>query len=384
MPHTDKPWFKAQAKAGQPRKALVTIDGEIGRSWWDDSMIASSEFMNAIKALGELDEIQIDLNSPGGSVTDGLTIANYLRSHPAKVKITVLGQASSIASVISSAGDEVTMSLGTFGLIHYPWTVAVGNAKQFRELADSLDTIGSGIMDCYLAKCGQDKKARLEEIIEGASGEGTLLSAQEWVDIGLADHLENEIKAAASNAPQDLFRAMQRAQQQAQKLSLQPTKGSTSNPQEKKMNLEQLKAKHPDLVQALTDEIKAQNPTGTLEVAALTLDDLKAHHPELITTIQKESPDAQAAVTAERERVTDIMKACATYNQPQMAEKLIANGTDKQMAADLLSVFASGVSDQSHITTAHGADNDPNNASDANRILANYRAVTGLTKTPSN
>ncbi|SFB80656.1 ATP-dependent protease ClpP, protease subunit [Marinospirillum celere] len=373
-----KHWLKVQAKAKQPRKALVTIDGEIGGSWWDDTAVASSEFMNALKALGQLDDIEIDLNSPGGSVTDGLTIANYLRAHPAKVTVNVLGQASSIASVITSAADQVNMSLGTFGLIHYPWTFAMGNANQFRELADNLDTISDGIMGCYLAKCGEDKKARLEEIIEGPSGEGTLLSAEEWLELGLADNLQNEVKAAASTAPQDLFRAMQRAQQQAQKQSAKPQPPQAK--QENPMTLEELKAKHPELVQALTDEIKAQNPQGTLEVGALTLDTLKAQHPELVASIQKEGPDAKAAVEAERTRVTEIMKACTTYNQPQMAEKLIANGTDKQMAADLLSVFASNASDQNGIVTAHSADNDPQNASDANRILANYRSVTG-TKT---
>ncbi len=369
----EKHWLEAKAK-GKARTAQVIIDGSIGKNIWDDDSVASNEFINSVRALGDVDEIELLINSQGGSVDDGLAIANFLRGHPAKVTAKVIGQASSIASIVASAADETVMGIGSWGLIHNPWTVGMGNASDLREIADMLDKIGKSLMDSYVAKCGEEKRGQLEEIIKANNGQGTTLMAREWVEIGLADRLDVDLQAAANACKHDLSKFLETARQQRKQ---PPPKEPPQNPQENAMTLDELKAKHPELVKALSDEIKAQNPTGTLEVSALTLDTLKAQHPELVASIQKEGPDAQAAVTAERERAADIMKACATYNQPQMAEKLIINGTDKQMAADLLSVFASNAGDQSNINTNHGGDNDPNNASDANRILANYRAFTG-------
>lgn len=361
MHDPNKPWFQAKAQtSGDTKQASITIDGEIGRSWWDDDSVASSEFMNAVNALGDLDEIIIGMNSPGGSVTDGLTIANYLRAHKARVIVNVLGQASSISSVITAAADEVNMGLGSFGLLHNPWTFAMGNADQFRELAGNLDKISSGMMSHYLARAGEKNRARLEQLIKGESGEGTLLSADEWVEIGLADRVMNDVKAAASTSQMHLMTAMQKAQQQAaEKIRAnqpsKPPQGKTST-KEESMTLEELKAKHPELVQAMKEEMKAAALADTQARA----DTAKAE-----------------AVTAERARAAAIIVACQTTNQPQLVAKLIENGMAEDQAKEYVFDVAAASGNKTPVHTSHGDGLDPNAASDASRILANYRAVTG-------
>ena len=202
-----KKWFKAMAADGV---ATITIDGEIGFSWWDGDGAQSNLFMRDVKALGELTEIRIDLNSPGGSVTDGLTIANYLRQHAARVVVNVLGQASSIASVIAAAGDEVHMGLGSFMMVHQPWTVILGNADEMRAMAKDLDTINDGILDAYVAKVGEPNREAMLQLVRGDDGQGTILSAEAAIEIGLADSMM-EVRAAASACMGRLARSMAKA-----------------------------------------------------------------------------------------------------------------------------------------------------------------------------
>lgn len=342
-------WYNAKKK--DDTKAQIVIDGDIGRSWWDDDSIASNQFIASVKALGDLEEIELLINSPGGSVTDGLTIANYLRGHGATVKAKVIGQASSIASVIAAAADEVVMGLGSFGLIHNPWTIGMGNAQQLRSLADTLDTIGKSLMDCYIAKCGEDKLSQLEQLIKGEDGEGTLLTAEQWVEIGLADRLDVEIQAAAHASPHKLFATLEAARQQRKQH--QPAKPTL---EAKSMTLDELKAQHPKLVAALQEEVEAK----------LT-DDVNA--------VNKQA--REDAVKAERERVVAIMQACDTYGQGQLAQKLIDKGTDAEFAAEYLADVAAAASSANAVNTAHGAGSNGEDASDANRITANYKAFTG-------
>lgn len=334
-------WFTAKAKADSPGSAHIVIDGEIGQSWWSDDGIASRDFMNSVKGLGELSEIVIDLNSPGGSVSDGVTIANYLKQHQAKVTINILGQASSIASVIAAAGDEVNMGLGSWGLLHDPWTVVVGNADQLRAMADDLDTLQKGIMDHYIARCGTDKTEQLNQLIKGESGDGTLLSAQEWVDLGLADSVMAEVKAAASMT--GLTDALAHAKQQAE---------------------QRIQNRKPP-------EAPAPEPEPKNTVQTLTLAQLKEQRPDLIK--QVEASAGKAAQASERERVTAILKACDSTGQMNLAENLIEKDFDKEQAQSYILDIASASSSRTSIFNSHSQSaKTPSATIDSNEIYSRY------------
>ncbi len=185
------PWFKAQA--GEAIKsAEVWIHDQIGEDWWSGNGTTAKGFIDAVESLGELSDITLRINSPGGSVYDGLTIFNYLRNHNANVKVIVEGQAASIASVIAMAGDEVVMGVGTNMMVHNPWTWAAGNADAFRKVADDLDVITKGLLDAYAFKTGKDHES-LQALLDAE----TYLTAEDAVAMGFADRQDVELKAAA-------------------------------------------------------------------------------------------------------------------------------------------------------------------------------------------
>jgi ATP-dependent protease ClpP protease subunit len=96
-----KRWFDFRAQA---KGAEIVIYDEIGAFG-----IPAKAFLDELKALGPVAELTVRVNSPGGSVFDGVAIYNALKRHRATVTVWIDGIAASIASMIAMAGDEVVM-----------------------------------------------------------------------------------------------------------------------------------------------------------------------------------------------------------------------------------------------------------------------------------
>lgn len=116
---------------------------------WDEADVMPDDVKSALERVDGLDTLNIYINSPGGSVFSGLAIYNMLKRNKAKKVVHIDGVAASMASVIALVGDEVYMPANAFMMIHKPLTIAIGNATDFREIADNLDTIESGLMQAY-------------------------------------------------------------------------------------------------------------------------------------------------------------------------------------------------------------------------------------------
>ncbi|MEJ1422265.1 MAG: Clp protease ClpP, partial [Candidatus Sedimenticola sp. (ex Thyasira tokunagai)] len=183
------------AAGDETRKATLRIDGIVGyRDWYDETNNTASHFIRTVDALGDLDEINLEINSPGGVVSDGVAITNYLINHEATVNVTVIGQAASIASVIAMAADpgQLHMGIGTTMFVHDPLTIAIGDADDMRETADHLDKIRDSIVSIYQLRTDLS----VDEIKDLMSGD-TTMTAEEAVEWGFADTMEAELKAVA-------------------------------------------------------------------------------------------------------------------------------------------------------------------------------------------
>lgn len=179
-----------QMKAQSETKAEIWIFGFIGNSIWDD--VNPQDFISELKSFGAVDEIELHVNSEGGSVIGGNVIYNALKNHKAKVKVIVEGMAASMASVIAMAGDEVVMADNAMMMIHDPWSWAQGNAEEFRKAADVLDKTKESLIGAYKKKTGLE-----EDEISDLMSEETWMTAKEAVQWGFADSVGDEIDMAA-------------------------------------------------------------------------------------------------------------------------------------------------------------------------------------------
>lgn len=123
--------------------AQIQINGIIGD--WGNSSI---DVIEQIENIGN-DEIEILIQSPGGSAFEGIAIHNVLVAHKAKVTTKIIGAAASAASVIFMAGDERIMPKNTHLMIHEPSVVIQGRARDLREAADFLDSITQSLLATY-------------------------------------------------------------------------------------------------------------------------------------------------------------------------------------------------------------------------------------------
>lgn len=182
--------------------ADIYIEGEIVGQKWSDSDTSAKSFRDGLKELGNVKSLNVHVNSPGGSVFDGIAIYNMLKQHSAKVNIYVDGLAASIASVIAMSGDTIFMPSNSMMMIHQPWSFAMGNAKEMRKMAETLDSIAQSSIVTYLGKTG-DKltKDKLVEMMD----EETWLTADEALEYGFADEVLDPVEIAASISP-DLFK----------------------------------------------------------------------------------------------------------------------------------------------------------------------------------
>ncbi len=160
-------WYNIRARAAQKgaTSAEVLIYGDIGDSWYGDSVIAA-DFVRELSAL-DVQQLTIRINSFGGSVSDGIAIYNAIKRHPAATTVVIDGVAASIASLIAMAGDTVEMSENSLLMIHAPWGGMSGNSADMREFADMLDTWAQAMSTSYAAKSGQPIETMLALLTDG-------------------------------------------------------------------------------------------------------------------------------------------------------------------------------------------------------------------------
>jgi len=175
---------------------LLTVDGDttfeihfndLIDDWFG---ISASMIVEALIAAGGRD-VLVHLNSPGGMVTEGLSIHSQFKQYAGKVTMRVEGIAASAASFMMLAADEVLIEPNALVMIHDAWDVTDGPASEHRKTADLLDKISDSIASMYAGKAGGDaadwRAAMLEE---------TWYVGQEAVDAGLVDALTDDRAAA--------------------------------------------------------------------------------------------------------------------------------------------------------------------------------------------
>jgi ATP-dependent protease ClpP protease subunit len=189
----DKPGttaFTAKAKTGVLE--LEVFDA-IGADFFGDGITASS-VSDAIKSAGDFSSIAVFINSPGGSLFEGVAIYNTLKACSKPVNINVVGLCASAASLIACAGDTVTMCPGTQYMLHRAQGMGAGYSDDLRKLADTLDSVTDSASDIYVAKTGMKKT----DVLALMAAE-TWLKPQQAVDKHFATSL-SEDSAAVTNA----------------------------------------------------------------------------------------------------------------------------------------------------------------------------------------
>ncbi|KON71241.1 peptidase [Peribacillus butanolivorans] len=177
---------------------------------WEQTDQYPDNIKNFLDEVKDKPNLNIYINSGGGSVFAGIAIYNMLKRHKAYKTVHVDGLAASIASVIAMAADKLIIPSNAFLMIHSPWVGAQGNAKDLRKMADDLDVMEEGILKIYQdnLKEGVDIETIKEMVHAETWMNGSV--ASEYFNVEVAE--ENKMAASASkyldgykNTPKNLM-----------------------------------------------------------------------------------------------------------------------------------------------------------------------------------
>lgn len=183
----------------------VFIYDDIGPSW--AGMIGADGMRDALAQLGP-GNIELRINSYGGSVDEALGMIELLGRHDGDVSVTVDSIAASAASFFPAVFRSKAAKHARL-MIHDPWGVAIGNAKELRKIADVLDKYRDSTAGIYATAMSKS----MDEVRQLMEDE-TWYSADEALEAGLIDAVVEtggDIKPKAlkpdrfKNAPKDLL-----------------------------------------------------------------------------------------------------------------------------------------------------------------------------------
>lgn len=151
--------WNADAAGVRPRALetgdnVITMFAIIGEDWWSGGGITAKKVAAQLRAIGDR-PVEVQINSPGGDMFEGIAIYNVLREHGQPITVKVMGMAASAASIIAMAGDTVQIGAASFLMIHNCWICACGNRHDMMDVAEFLQPFDQAMADVYAQRSAQ-------------------------------------------------------------------------------------------------------------------------------------------------------------------------------------------------------------------------------------
>ena len=159
---------------------------------------SAESILKDINSLGSIKTLNVFINSPGGSVFEGISIKNMLERQKLKgcfINVVIDGLAASIASVIAMAGDKITMPENALMMIHRASCGCIGNADDFAKQIEVLNKIDLVLTNTYVTR--SNGLLTEEDVTNMFNSGDTWLTAQEAKDFGLCDEITEKLEAVA-------------------------------------------------------------------------------------------------------------------------------------------------------------------------------------------
>lgn len=305
------------------------------KPWWSDGTegIYPKQFAQDLKALGNIKNLTVRLNSSGGDVFAANAIYTQLKNHAANVTVIIDGVAASAATIIMMAGDTIKAPSNALLMIHDPMFVLYGyyNTKDMEKMSSVLDTVKESILNAYVNKTGRDR----EELSDMMSNE-TWMTAEEARDEGFVDELmfDEDVEATATNDGRFLV-----VNSIAHDLSLFQSRPITDTSRNAAnfvpLNDHQAVLHHREkLITAKSNNSPKTKEEPSLEIK--NLDDLKKYYPDLCNQLEAQ------AQSAERDRMKEIDDISATIDSALVAKaKYETPMTAQNLAFEALKADAS-------------------------------------------
>ncbi len=330
----------------------IKIKGEIG---WD---VFASEIERQLNfASGD---IEIIIDSPGGSVFEGISIADAIRNYK-KGSITIkVILAASMATYISMFGQKLIFNSDSAFMIHNPATVAWGDYREMEKSRSMLEKLTNMFRNQYAKFTG-----RTEEEFK------TAMDEERWY-IG-KDELSTwgevlEQKEEAPMAEPEIIKAS--AMERISMLNKKMTKDYV------KADLDKVATMLLDTsrVQMAAEAVNNEKTRLEKQEEKMDLNELKNKYPDIYNQAKQEGfADGQKiGVEIERQRVQDHMEYIDLESAKDMAIAAIKDGTPFER---MLAKYSRLSANYKEISTMQANSPKDINPSEANEFNAGTLSV---------
>jgi len=175
--------------------AIISNDDQWIYDWLEWDATSPRSVQNQMENTNG-EDIEVEINSGGGSVFDASEIYTSLKEYQGKVTSKIVGIAASAASVIAMAADHLMMSPTSQMMIHNASSYSNGDYRDMNHMADILKNVNQTVANAYKLKSGMSDS----ELLKLMNAE-TWFTPQQALDRGLIDEImfENEMVKVAAN-----------------------------------------------------------------------------------------------------------------------------------------------------------------------------------------
>ena len=311
----------------------ISIDEEIGSFG-----VNAKDFIEEVQSNGSKN-IELTINSGGGSVFEAFAIYDYLKTSNLNVNVKIVGVAASAASVLALAGDTLpTMTENSVIMIHNAWMPVISmqgmNSDEIRDYQEELekdarlmDALNLKIAKIYSNATGLD----LEKIQQMMSDE-TWIFSEEALELGFVSEVKEGKKIAAFASAKDLA-----------KMGYKNTPSNYVN-QLNNVNMSEKNESILDKLKALISNEGAKEevskeiaePKDALDIDALKAElsaSIKAELSEELELVKAEKLELEAKLEAEKAEV--LAKADEVELAKKEVEKVKASRDVSEAKADV-------------------------------------------------
>lgn len=190
-------------------EADLFVYGEIVQEksvdWWtgeeSQTDVGLMDFKEQLDSIGNVQKLNIYINSPGGDVFTASTMISMLQRVKDKgttINAYVDGLSASAASFLMMVADNVNLYKNSTVMVHKPMSFAFGNANEMQKTIDALNKIEDSVMmPMYMNKSKVD-----EEEIKSLINAETWLSAKDmdkYFNVTLLDEEKTAVASISSN-----------------------------------------------------------------------------------------------------------------------------------------------------------------------------------------
>lgn len=190
-------------------EADLFVYGEIVQEksvdWWtgeeSQTDVGLMDFKEQLDSIGNVQTLNIYINSPGGDVFTASTMISMLQRVKDKgttINAYVDGLSASAASFLMMVADNVNLYKNSTVMVHKPMSFAMGNANDMQKTIDALNKIEESVMMPMYMNKSKVSEEKIKSLIDAE----TWLSAKEmdkYFNVTLLDEEKTAVASISSN-----------------------------------------------------------------------------------------------------------------------------------------------------------------------------------------